>query len=320
VRSQYAQAGVAVQEPSPFYTKPTYIALSNAIDESVLRLDETNWQISNVGAVEKLKDQLFLSPRLEQWKQVKGGIGTEFRIYNVQQNTFVSVYRDKIVLEKAGDEYGIVSDPLLAETLFNNLESAQALVQRVPDETDPEAFFSGDESDFYEGAGLDAALEESHAEPMVEEDAELIEEVVADTEDPLGKIDRLLKDGTPGQIAVDDEVPYTIQTQLHDAKIKNHVGKINKSAASEAEDIKEEYKDRVPQKSKESRDELAKSALIGRSALSRLKSLQGRVLTIMDAAIADKAQRDAVKTLINKEFRRDITKINGDYSEPESDE
>jgi transketolase len=195
----------------------------------------------------------------------------------------VSVYRDKIVLEKAGDEYGIVFDPLLAETLFNNLESAQALVQRIPDETDPDTFFTETEPGYFESAGLDAALEETHPDPLIEEDAELIQEVCGEEEPTF----------------VEEEV-------------QRHVEKVNKNASAEAVQVKEEYK---PQKSKASQDELAKSALIGRSALSRLKSLQGRVLTIMDAAIADKAQRDAVKTLINKEFRRDITKINGDGSE-----
>ena len=49
-----------------------------------------------------------------------------------------------------------------------------------------------------------------------------------------------------------------------------------------------------------------KETLVG-----RLKSLQGRILTIMDAAFADPAQREAIKTLINKEFRRDIGKVMG---------
>jgi len=44
--------------------------------------------------------------------------------------------------------------------------------------------------------------------------------------------------------------------------------------------------------------------------MGRLKSLQGRVLTIVDASpIADKAQRDAVKTLLNKEFRREMNRV-----------
>jgi hypothetical protein len=36
---------------------------------------------------------------------------------------------------------------------------------------------------------------------------------------------------------------------------------------------------------------------------SRFKSLEGRVLTIVDASFTDKTQRDAVKTLVKKEFR-----------------
>lgn len=40
----------------------------------------------------------------------------------------------------------------------------------------------------------------------------------------------------------------------------------------------------------------------------RLKSLQGRVLTIVEASLSDKSQREAVKTLVNKEFRREIEK------------
>src|SRR5277367_2747938 len=164
-----AQEAAARQEPSPFYTKPTYSALSQAIDDAVRSLE--GHEQFEVKAYDHLKDQLFLSPRLEQWKSIKGGIGNEFRIYNSQQNAFVSVYRDRIVLEKAGDESVFTNDPIISETLFNNLESAQALVQQriKEDETDPEAFFGGDDEDFYEGAGLDAALEETHSDALIEE-------------------------------------------------------------------------------------------------------------------------------------------------------
>jgi hypothetical protein len=43
--------------------------------------------------------------------------------------------------------------------------------------------------------------------------------------------------------------------------------------------------------------------------IGSLKSLQGRVLGIVDASFADKTQREAVKTLINKEFRREMDKF-----------
>jgi hypothetical protein len=47
-----------------------------------------------------------------------------------------------------------------------------------------------------------------------------------------------------------------------------------------------------------------------RGTLSYLKSVEGRVLTIMEAAIPNDQQRDAIKTLIKKEFRREMTKAN----------
>lgn len=44
-----------------------------------------------------------------------------------------------------------------------------------------------------------------------------------------------------------------------------------------------------------------------------LQSLQGRVLGIVEAAFADKTQREAVKTLIRKEFRREMNKVGGSH-------
>lgn len=55
--------------------------------------------------------------------------------------------------------------------------------------------------------------------------------------------------------------------------------------------------------------DLAKAAE-ERAPLSYLRSVEGRVLTIMEAAIPNDAQRDAIKTLIKKEFRREMTKAN----------
>jgi hypothetical protein len=48
-----------------------------------------------------------------------------------------------------------------------------------------------------------------------------------------------------------------------------------------------------------------------------LKSLQGRVLTIVDATLADKQQREAVKTLVNKEFRRELDKVAAFFDSPD---
>jgi hypothetical protein len=43
--------------------------------------------------------------------------------------------------------------------------------------------------------------------------------------------------------------------------------------------------------------------------LQYLKSVEGRVLTIMEAAIPSDSQREAIKTLIKKEFRREMSKV-----------
>lgn len=53
---------------------------------------------------------------------------------------------------------------------------------------------------------------------------------------------------------------------------------------------------------------LQRPAMDREHVTKRLKSLQGRVLTIVEAILADKQQREAVKTLMNKEFRREIEK------------
>jgi hypothetical protein len=47
-----------------------------------------------------------------------------------------------------------------------------------------------------------------------------------------------------------------------------------------------------------------------KGTLQYLKSVQGRVLTIMEAAFPNDEQRNAVKTLVKKEFRREMERVN----------
>jgi hypothetical protein len=68
-----------------------------------------------------------------------------------------------------------------------------------------------------------------------------------------------------------------------------------------------------PFKERDTKDEPAKAMLPTfppGDVMARIRSLQGRVLTIVEAIIADKAQREAAKTLVNKEFRRELSKVN----------
>jgi hypothetical protein len=47
-----------------------------------------------------------------------------------------------------------------------------------------------------------------------------------------------------------------------------------------------------------------------RGTLDFLRSVEGRVLTVLEAALPDKEHRNAVKSLIKKEFRREMNRVN----------
>jgi hypothetical protein len=47
-----------------------------------------------------------------------------------------------------------------------------------------------------------------------------------------------------------------------------------------------------------------------RGTIQYLKSVEGRVLTVLEAAFSSPEQREAVKSLIKKEFRREMNKVN----------
>jgi hypothetical protein len=47
-----------------------------------------------------------------------------------------------------------------------------------------------------------------------------------------------------------------------------------------------------------------------KGTIQYLKSVEGRVLTVLEAAISSDSQREAVKSLIKKEFRREMNRVN----------
>lgn len=307
--------GVSRPEPSPFYNKPTFAALSQAIDSAVKAIG--NFPYQQADALDKLKDQICLSPRLTQWAYVAGSVteGSEYRIHNISNDKFLSVYKDKVVLttDSNSEEISIITDATLAATLFKSIETAQQVVQpRRGSEVSDEAFFAPT-SDYYEGAGLDAALEETHSDALVEEDAELMEEIVAGEQSETGErywhdpeYGSVPKDASSGQIAVEDEDDEDHEeTEDVEPEPKKYSGKMNKSAASDAYQVKQEYIDVDPVKDCPRME----TSLV----VNRLKSLQGRLLNIVEASFSDKEQRAAVKTLINKEFRQEISRANHNF-------
>jgi hypothetical protein len=307
-------AGVAVQEPSPFYNKPTFAALSQAMDDAVRSLKDHEQMETR--AYDRLKDQLCLSPRLTQWTFITGSVaeGSEYRIHNIGNDKFLSVYRDKVMLtmNSNSEEYPIITDATLAATLFKSIETAQNVVQprRKSVETD-DAFFAPT-SDYYQGAGLDAALEETHSDALIEEDADLVEEIVAGEQTETGEHfwNNNDKDEDEDEETVEGEEEHPIKTRhpVWEAA-PEHTSKINKSAAVEGSQLKKEFPADIEERYKDNPvQDYPKTA--NTAVVSRLKSLQGRLLNIVEASFTDKEQRAAVKTLVNKEFRREMNNFN----------
>jgi hypothetical protein len=313
--------------------KPTFAALDKAICEAADSVDLTD--ALRAVANEALKNQLFLSPRLSRWQlgiSDKGVRGYSLR--NSRETATVTVSEDRVILTCPDPEHPKhpynyeIMNGLPAATLYKSIQDAQAIVQsRTPnglgmvidtagDDSD-EFFNSGDES-YIESAGLDAALEDTHAEPLVEDDAELIEEVTveqalnedqrrADGEEPVVTVSqKFIEDIT-------EQKPegFTTQANRKNASTDGvqcpYCGNLNQSA----------FKDeggtfvRCPQcpKLTVKKVDPAKGTVSETYVTGRFKSLQGRILNIVEASFADKTQREAVKTLINKEFRREITKV-----------
>jgi len=307
--------------------KPTFAALDKAITEAAESVELND--LFRIPAFKKLKDQLFLSPRLSRWQL---GISeknvTGYSLRNSAENATVTVQEDRVVLScpdpqrpKYPFNYEVMAG-LPAATLFKTIQDSQAIIQtRQPSisvENDSSDEFFDDTEGYVAGAELDAALEETHPEPLGEDDAELIEDVTA--EQALDE-DQRKEDGPEPIITVSQKFveslaeakPESFTTQVNrknastDGVICDWCGNLNRAA----------YKGACPQcpkLTKDFSDLLDKAeAEVGKGAkesvtVSQFKSLQGRILTIIDGVFADKTQREAVKQMINKEFRRSIEK------------
>jgi len=329
--------------------KSTFAALSEAMLDaasSLNMIDSTGRNGPLAGAAsERLCDQLFLSPRLSQWRTESDDEGVcGYWLQSKDQTVTITVRANKTVMsapDRDNPRYPFNCDVITglpAQTLFKSIQDAQAIVQPINPspmaaKDDGEEFF-GDDPEFDKGAGLDAALEDTHAEPLVEDDAELIEEVcTADEEEVLTPAERLNISASMASVENQAEAANSFtakanrQNAVTDGVICSYCGNLNQSTykgtcpkcPKKQAPVDVSTRTRVeivpPQSSPWVTPEAAKpqSGRDGASEawlMGRLKSLQGRVLTILDASpIADKAQRDAVKSLLNKEFRREMNKV-----------
>jgi hypothetical protein len=292
------------QEAARPPVKSTYKNLSE-----VLSAYWNGGRLAKGGAIGTLIDVLHGSPRLTQW--VKTGDG--YRIWTADESASVTVGPELIYAVK-GSRKDDLQDGLPAQSLFNAIETAQQIVQASGStESDDEYFREGEEG-YSDGAALDAALEDTPAAPLAEEDAELIEEVT----DPNNVPEPEPEPEPPDNSTLEDvfrQESHTAkanrQNAVTDGVICPHCGNLNKDhyLGECPQCPKNAMRDNL-EKEKQAKS-LPKGTITEAFAQGRFKSLQGRILTIVDGSFADKTQRDAVKTLINKEFRREIGKVGG---------
>lgn len=279
----------------------TYSVLSDTLVKAVQQAQQDGRM--EISTQKDVLDALYFAPRLVHWHPVGGS----FRLFAINDSVFVTVSTDCIYITKGIRVYDIVNG-LTAATLHDSISKAQKIVTAVnpPSMTEEEQaeFFAPDPNASH--VDIDSAL----ADPI---------------DDDSGR------DATLMDEALEIEEPV-----LEDTSEKQYVGKTTTAATQEAAQIKQEYSGvrcgychkvnehaykgscpQCPKKSKAAQLEVGVAAAIGRGSVSRLKSLQGRVLNIVEASFSDKQQREAVKTLINKEFRREMNLIQGADSDEE---
>jgi hypothetical protein len=232
-----------------------------------------------------LIDDLHLSPRLPQWKPVndKDIDAPIYRIWSQNDAVSVTVTPERIYMTKGIREFPI-QEGLPAAALHTAIQTAQEIVApalTLPSEKEEDEYFADDPTATC--ADLDSALAEAPQQAMSEEDAELIEEVT--TPEPEAALSAL-----EAELKVEDDVKKTFTEAA------------NVAARKDTKLTQLEYADPpVTLYVQPVKDHM------NWYIADRIKSLQGRVLTIMDASpIADREQREAVKSLIKKEFRREL--------------
>jgi hypothetical protein len=274
--------------------KSTYSNLSEAILGT-----SASAAIGDSEAMAGLIDVLHLSPRLPQWALVDGG--GAYRIWTANDAASVTVTSNEVYLTKGSRRFNLQKG-LPASTLYEAIQTAQAIVQpRQPSDMSEEEqaeFFAPDPS--AATPDLDAALAdpEDALEIAVAEGAD---QLVPDPEEHYSERANQKNTKTDGVIC---QYCGNLNKQTYRGPCPQCPGKLSKQAVSENATATW-----APMQVEIVKSQSGKGMISESYATKRVKSLQGRVLTIVDACFSDKTQRENVKTLINKEFRREIGKL-----------
>src|SRR5271166_5820176 len=222
-----------------------------------------------------------------------------------------------------------------AERLYNNIKHAQAVIAKSVAEQDKqvtafmEAFdidaeLAGDDVVSANSEKVDIKIKPAPASVAPAETSEESETVAAlladeDKEEVLSKIASVETTLKELQAEVDEDDPtesdiFADVLSASGAKNANDA-KVYGDAGTSVVDAFTEEDNPLGCRLPVSRQGSGWTRFDHKDAVQHLKSLQGRVLGIVDASFSDKEQRAAVKTLINKEFRREIDKTQGGSDE-----
>lgn len=329
-----------VPEINPFYSKTTFNSLSELIVSETTRAQENGRY--GPEAIERLTDALFLGPRLTQWHATPqtNSDSLAYQLWTKDDLMYVTVTPEEVKVTKGIRNFTVVKS-LQAETLWKAIDTAQEILRPVRPiaEAEAEEFFGGPDDET--GVDLDAALADSPAGDAKPEgyfstgdtdDDEELATIVGDAVETLEAESQSLEANLQANLETAEAVEEfesqpiernTVAVKDPEPRFAGYIrcgycGGLNPHA----------YKGSCPQCPKHSAVERVSGAkqktAFAKSLKSlhenhvhhdwvfaRYKSLQGRVLNIVEAAIGDKTQREAIKTLVNKEFRREMSNIKG---------
>jgi hypothetical protein len=325
-------------------SKTTFNSLSELIVSETTRAQENGRY--GPEALDKLTDALFSAPRLTQWHPTpQGNSDTEaWQLWTKDDLMYVTVTEEDVHVTKGIRNFHVIKG-LQAETLHKAITTAQEIlrpVQPIP-EAEAEEFFGGPDDDA-KHEDLDAALADSPAGEAVHDgnpylsndpdDAEELTGIMAEVveaaqgEDASFTVERNLEasletaetveefEGNPDQAFEPQPIKRNTVAVKDQPKFPGYIrcsycGGLNPHAYKGAcpQCPKHSSVMRAPKVDKESKTWQAAQERKADRELKRLQSLQGRVLNIVEASLGDKEQRGAVKTLINKEFRRTLSLI-----------
>jgi hypothetical protein len=252
--------------------KITFVELSKLVNDTTCNASARGHYTPSEAG--SIMDALYRAPRLSVWQVVPDVVPTAYRLWTMDDLMYVYVTSETIQVVKGIRSFPVTKG-LQAASLHASIQTAQSILGKnkaVPSSSDEEE----DAEYFTSDPATNGSVIDSAFEQMD-----------TPSDDPFGR--------------KKPEDSLNLGTEL-DAQLD-----ADEDIQKVAPEPTVPQSDPAPRPRAWDKRTVPESWFVG-----RLKSLQGRVLNIMEASFSDKTQRDAVKTLVNKEFRREMSKAGGE--------